>query len=455
MGGLATDDRSEIARRARDRSATPEALARRLRGDLDTIVTKALRKEPERRYASVEQLAADVENHLHGLPVRARADSLRYRAGKFVRRHRWGVVAVAAMTVLVLASATGALVMARQIARQRDEARRERDRANEVTAFVLHLFSADPYAASPEESDLVTLRQFLQGREQVVRSELADRPALRASLLVMLAKLETNLGHLDRARSLAQEGLTLEAREHGKSSAETATSLNALATVLEQQGDSAGAEKLFRRALTIRETLYGDVHPDVAESVNNLAVLLAERNRRDQWPEIERLERRGLELHRRLFGEDDLETAQSLNNLASFLMLRGGPGDLQSAETLYREALAIRIRKLGDDHPNVANTRNNLAQLLFRLGRLDAAEALFRRAIADWTKRLGPSHPLVSTGYFGLQKVLAARGDRAGAIAALRRSMAIDAKTLPPGHPYLEEGRARLRELEAMPERGP
>ena len=83
---------------AKRRSGPPSALGnRRLRGDVDNIVLKAMQKEPARRYASVEQLSEDIRRHLEGLPIAARPDTSIYRAVKFVRRHRLGVVSAAAV----------------------------------------------------------------------------------------------------------------------------------------------------------------------------------------------------------------------------------------------------------------------------------------------------------------------------------------------------------------------
>src|SRR5207247_8730294 len=116
-------------------------LRRRLRGDLDRIVVKALQKLPERRYASAEALATDVQRHLDGLPVSARGDALSYRTGKFLRRHRVGAGAVA----LLLLSLVGGLIGTTWQARR---AEREARKADAVKEVMKTLFSAaDPAQA--------------------------------------------------------------------------------------------------------------------------------------------------------------------------------------------------------------------------------------------------------------------------------------------------------------------
>ena len=407
-----------------------------------------MRKEPARRYPSVERLAEDVARFRAGRPLRARPASPAYRLRKFVARHR-AAVAVGGFAALLVGALLAQVVRQSTIAsRERDVARAERDAARAVTDFVARLFATDPYASDAGERDRQTLGDFLVASEGKVRRELADEPALRPRLLTLLARLNANLGRLDPALTLAREALD-QRRRAGASPAELADSLNILGTALQERGDYDEAEPAFREALTLRRAALGDRHADTAESVNNLAVLLALRGREADRAETERLEREGLALRRALFGDDHLETAQSLNNLGAFLHGRRDPGDLEAAEALFREALAIRERQLGPDHPAVATTRSNLANVVHDRGRLDEAEGLFREAIRGWTVSLGAGHPRVSAGWWGLSEVLEDRGELAEALAAVRASLAIDERTLPPGHRYLGASRARIAALEA------
>ena len=140
-------DRDAVAAAARRTS--PPALARALRGDLDTIVATALRKEPERRYASVERLAEDVALFRAGRPIRARPESLAYRARKFAGRHRFGVAAAGLIALLLTGFSIFAWRQAAVLAVERDAARAERDKARELSEFLTDLFGADPYADDP------------------------------------------------------------------------------------------------------------------------------------------------------------------------------------------------------------------------------------------------------------------------------------------------------------------
>ena len=434
-------------RPARDKTGALTESRRALRGDLDTIVATALRREPERRYASAERLADDVALYRAGRPIRARPESLPYRLRKFAGRHRVAVGA-AALIALLLAGFTGyAWRQAGVLARERDTARAERDKARELSEFLTDLFGADPYADDPGLRDSTTLGEFLERSEASVRRELGGRPELEAALLARLARLHGNLGRLDRARKLAEEALAARRALPGDRRADVAESANTLATVLQEQGDLAAAEALFREALALREELYQPPHADIAESLNNLAIVLVERNEKSPTAETEAIERRALEMRRALYGDDHLDTLQSRNNFAVFLIKRAGPGDLEEAETLLRAVLEGRKRRLGADHPTVANAENNLANLLDDLGRESEAIPLFHEAIRAWSASLGADHPRVATGLYGLYAALLDSGDLAGAEQALRASMAIDERHLPPGHPYLATDRQKLAEL--------
>ena len=430
----------QAARAAAARGTSAESLAAALRGDLDTIVLKALHKEPGRRYGSVEQLADDIRRYLGGMPILARPDTAGYRLRKFVGRHRAATAAAAAAVVLLLAFAAYAFHQSGVVARERDLARAERDKAREVSAFLVDLFGADPYAYDGLR-DSTTLGEFLERSEVAVRHELAGRPALRAVLLARLARLHGNLGRLERARALAEEAVAIERAQavgdRAGAGAELAESLTTLATVLQEQGEYAAAETLFAEALARREALHGDRHPEVAESVHNLAVLLAMVGDPEHSDELERLARRGLALRRELFSDRDPVTADSLNVVGFLLLGRGGSDDLEEAERLFIEVLEIRRRELGPEHPAVATALNNLANLLDDAGRESEAVPRFREAIRIWSARLGPDHPRVAIGLYGLAEALADAGDPAAAEEALRASLAIDERALPPGHPYL------------------
>ena len=148
--GTGTDERSQWETAARARSTRPEQLRRQLSGDLDNIVQKALEVAPEQRYGSIQELSEDLQRHLDGRPVQARGDSWSYRAGKFTRRHIWGLTAagVALATLMSFSIFTGDAISPRLALkpcswrRRRDRATLELGKAQEVADFMVSLFQA-------------------------------------------------------------------------------------------------------------------------------------------------------------------------------------------------------------------------------------------------------------------------------------------------------------------------
>jgi serine/threonine-protein kinase len=359
-------------------SAVAHGAAAKLRwqlaGDLDNIVLMALRKEPERRYRSVEQFSEDIRRHLAGLPVLAREDRLGYRISKFVQRHKVGVSFAVALLVLLVAFAITMAIQATRIARERDRANQKAATAEEVTRSLVGLFEiADP---SEAKGSVITTREILdKGAERIVR-ELHDQPEVQARLMDTIGRLYGNLGLYDKAATLLEQALEIRQRTLGQEHLEVAESLTNLGVVLKDKGDLEAAEPMLRRALAIRQKLLGEAHLAVALSLNDLGLVLRDKGKPD---EAEQLHREALAMRRKLGGEEHPDVAQSLNNLA--LVLRDkGQGD--EAEPLYRKALALRRKLFGEEHPDVAISLNNLAGLLFGRGRYDEAEQLFRDALA-------------------------------------------------------------------------
>jgi serine/threonine-protein kinase len=178
-------------------AAMPAELARSIRGDLDAIVAKALRKRTDDRYASVEQLVEDVRRYLDSRPVAATRGRVAYRVRKFAARHRGGV-AVAALAL----AATGAfvaalLIQAERLAGERDAARHERDRADRVAELMVSIFrSADPRESLT--SDMPIGKVLENGRRRLQLDRTTD-PLLRARLNGLLADVYLELGDAQEA----------------------------------------------------------------------------------------------------------------------------------------------------------------------------------------------------------------------------------------------------------------
>ncbi len=370
-------------------AVTSDRLRRRLRGDLDTIVGKALEADPDRRYASASALLDDIDRHLNGQPVMARGDTKAYRAAKFVRRHRAGVLAAALVLMSLIGGLGVALWQAGNAARQAERAERERDVAQGVSAFLEGLFKAPDPFAQQERLDTLRIRDFLAQGTAKVQQELKEQPAVEARMLHVLGEVYHNLGSPDQARPLLEQSLELRLRLHGAESAEVAETQTKLGILRRDQGDYAAAESLLGSSLAIRQRLYGAGNASVGETQNELAAL---RRLQGRFDDAVRLHHEALASLRGAAGKPDLRVILGLNELVSTL---GEKGDLDSAVHYAGEQLTVSRAVYGDDHPWVALALGNRAAQLQRRGDYDAAEQDGRASLSIAERTLGPKHPWV------------------------------------------------------------
>ena len=440
---------AEIAQRRRADRAT---LRRQLRGDLDWVVMKALEKDRTRRYGSAADLAADIGRHLANLPVVAGPPSARYRARKFVRRHRMGVAvgALAAIGVLVFA-----LAMARQsarIARERDRANREATTANRALGFLTELFEV----SNPSEArgNTVTAREILDRGAAKIDSELKDEPLVQAKLLMTLGEVYQSLGLEGSARPLLEKSVALRRRLLGEGNRDTLDSLNALATVLQDQGALADAETDFRAVLAGRTRLLGADDADTLVSANNLGLVL---QLEGKLPEAESHFRRALEGEKRTLPPEDNEILTSLNNLGLLLQQEGRPAE---AEPYLVEVLDRCRRVFGNDHPHTLTAINNMGVLLMAEGRPAEVEPLWREALETRRRVLGPDHPLTLLSTLNMGMVLRIEGRLADADPFATAAAEGSRRVLGAEHPralgaaaalgMLRHAQGRLPEAEAI-----
>jgi serine/threonine-protein kinase len=403
------------------RGSSADKLGRRLSGDLDNIVMMALRKEPHRRYGSVEQLSDDLRRHLEGLPVAARKPTVAYRAGKFVARHRAGTAAAAVAILGLLAFAGAMAVQSARVASERDRAEREARKATAINQFLQEtLGSASPYDGLGRE---VTVVQALREAEKRIADTFASQPEIQAAVKMTVGTTYRALGRYDDAEPLLRSALEIRQRVLGPAHADVAAALNELANLRHDRGEHAGAEALYRQALGLRRQLLGPRHEDVADSLNDLGVLLKDKGDLDgALP----LYREALAIRRERLGTEHRLVATSLNNLAVLLKTRG---ELAEAEALYREAIDIRRKVLGAEHPSVALGLKNLAVLLSERDDKEQAEALYREALAMERRLLGDRHTSVGTTLYNLASLLHHKKDYVAAEPLYREALEIDRAT--------------------------
>lgn len=373
------------------RGTTAERLRRRLAGDLDVVVLKALAPEPADRYMSAQQLGDDLARHRAGLPVTARRPTASYRTRKFVRRNRTGVAA-GGIVVLALVTGLGAAAwQGRQAVRERDAARQARELAEQVSTFLVDLFdSADPLGGGADRTDTLRARAVVDRGAARVHDELLGQPRLQAEILAVMGRVYTNLGAYDDAVEMLTATLDLQLAA-GEPAQRRATPLALLAGVAREQGDFDGADSLYAGVLDLYDA--AGIPPD-SLYIANLSERGGIRAFLGDYDDARAMHERALAL----IAREGLPTGRLygrvVNNLA---MLDYDLGDYAGAETSFRAAYAIESELLRAGHPTLATTLNNVASSVHYQGRYDEAEPLYQEAVALARDAFGDTHPSVGT----------------------------------------------------------
>lgn len=414
-------------------------LRRRLAGDLDNIVLLAMRKESDRRYSSVQRLADDIRRHLRGLPVRARPDTLGYRARKFARRHRLGVVISA--TALV-----GLLAFGLAMQRQMERTAQERDAARRETDFLVDLFQEASPWISPGKP--VTARAILDAGADRIRSELSDEPEVRATMMDAIGRAYEDLGQYQQAETLLDEALSIRRRALGPDDSRVASSLRWLGLVAMDRREMERADSLMRAALRVQEQAGRGKDLETARILGDMAFISQVRGR---LAEAERLYRRAIRTYHRTGGEPSADLARTRMNLG-WLLMRSWR--LEAADSLFRQALATRRALYGETHPDVARSLSALGYLLRDQMLLDSARAVSERSLRIQQRLFHAPHPDIANGLLGYALSLQAVGEFAAADSFYRRAASMFIETVGDTSPDVARVRleqAGLRLLQGRP----
>lgn len=418
---------------------------RRLRGDLDRIVLKALRKEPLRRYSSVGQFADDIARYLKGLPVSAERDRFGYRFRKFVRRNRVGVAAGSLVALLLVAFAGSMSWQARQLARERDRVTSEKAATESVVALLTSLFARANPVTVPG-GDTLRVQQLLAAGDTLVDS-LDEQPYLQARMWRVLGTMHYARGRVDAAEELLQRAYDRMMSIRGADSLEVAQTYHELARAVEAHQGKPKAMSMFatsverlRRApgvsekdIMIAERELAERSNSVAESRRALEALVAKKTLRT--------------------ANDSMEYAASLNALASE---RYGSGQMRDAVVLFTETLRYLELLLPDGHPNRLIVAGNVSMARRDYGEFEMAEGLARQVLTQQRTQVTENPIAVAGAIERLASTQAMRGFLEDAERGYREARRIENDLLPPTHSmrvynawslaFIVDARGRARE---------
>jgi serine/threonine protein kinase/Flp pilus assembly protein TadD len=474
---------------ALERRAVPEALRviredeptrlgavdRAFRGDLETIVGKALEKDRARRYQTVTDLAADIRRTLDDEPIVARPPSAAYQLRKFAKRHRLLVGSAAAIvTALVTAVVVISLALSRTIGAERaatqrlDESLRQTEMAAAVNDFLEEMLaSVDPARAQGPDVRVRDVLEWAAARVEAgdVRAEAEVRAALRLTIgwtyralgllneaephlreavairrsiprtdesaqLALAEALDSHaealrdLNRIAEAEPLSREGLEIRQRVLARDHLDVANSMNNLGLILKDRGDYDGAEAMYRTALDMKRRVLAPGDPELGSTLMNLGLLRFYAH--SDFAGAEALITEALDIEQRALGPDHPYIAHCLAALGS---IRSAQGDLDGAAALLREALDMRRRVYDGDHVDIGVNLNDLGLALKRKGNLDEAEPFYRESLAMRRRLFGDEHASVAASLQNLGMLLRDRGDYDGAeemlVEALRVRRAV------------------------------
>jgi eukaryotic-like serine/threonine-protein kinase len=469
--------KKEVTSEATKRASTPEKLQRLLRGDLDTIVGKALKKNPQERYSSVSALADDLRRYLKHEPISARPDTFVYRTMKFVRRNRIVLTAVSAVVLVLLAAAVVSIRASMRANNEAAVADREAAVAKAVNDFLQNDVLAQASAATQSgpntkpDPDL-KVRTALDRAAARIEGKFAKQPEVEAAIRNTIGQTYTDLGLHPEAEKQLQRALDLRRRVLGPEHPETVGTMINLAAVYDLEGKSAQAEALDSQALAIQRRVLGPEHSDTLKSMMNLAyvyfnegkyaqaealqsetlqikrrvlgpehpdtlasiyTLATLYEREGKYAQAEELNRQTLEIRRRVLGPEHPATVSSMNNLAIVYL---DEGKYAQAEALDNQVLEIWRRVLGPEHRNTLNSMNNLANAYWFEGKYAQSEALFSQTLEVRRRVLGPEHPATLASLNNLANVYVDEGKYQQAEALFIKTLAVERRVLGPEHPY-------------------
>jgi serine/threonine-protein kinase len=381
QGAQAKSDRAMISEA---HASTAHRIRRQLRGDLDAVLLMALRKEPERRYTSVEQFTNDIVHYLQGRTVRAYKGKWVYSARKFVRRHIPGVLISA---VVACAFALVITWYTTQLANERDRAATEAIRARRDAAVALQVsqFLANVFRGSSSRTvnPNTTARELLDRGAERIETELAGEPGVQGRLLNVIGDAYVQYELDDKAKALLGRALLLNTQRFGQSSTEVADSKHALARLALKRGEYDKARRLYEQALDIRERKLGPRNVATADALNELAFTFY---RLGDSQKAMSTSERAVDIYSKAVGKDDERMLNAMLVLAVALV---DTDKLTRARTLHEQLIPQIERSMGSEHPYIARTALNLANVKLELGDYEGVDALVRRAMAIYQRIYG------------------------------------------------------------------
>lgn len=406
-------------------NAAPPVPARLLRGDLDSIAAKALRKEPEARYASATELLADLERYQRCEPVAARGYALGYVLRSFARRNRIAFAAGLAVFAVLLAALGVSLAFYARSQQALAQATQSAATARAVGEFL----NKDLFASIDRNQRAVgqlTVKELLDGASAAMSERFADEPETAAQVHYSLAYAYNSIGAFSPALLHARRAIELFTTLHGADSAPAVDALEVQVNAMQYADDWAAAFAAVSQMRDHRARQFGASHPEALRWRNQLAMIHYARG------DYAMAERELLAVQE-IFSKLPENPGDSSSPRWLLGVVLRDKGDFAAAERLQRADLAARTQALGANHWRTASARYNLGRVLTRLGRYPEAETELLQAQADAAAWLGEAHPSSAYNLWSLGELRLEQGRTGEAVALLERAYVRNVGNFGPG----------------------
>ena len=364
------------------------SIDRTYRGDIETIVSKALEKDKARRYASAAEMAADIRHHLHDEPIVARPASTAYQLKKFARRNKPLVSGIAGVFVVLMMGVVASTWEAVQARRAEKKAQQQSAIAQAVNDFLQNDLLGQASSFNQAKGDPnITVRAALDCAASEVETRFANYPEVKAAILYTIGDTYNDLGRFADGEKELQKALTLQQRLFGPDDPKTLATMEDLAWANLGQGKLSEAEALFQNTCSSDLRVFGNKSRTTLHCMYGLAGALYQDRK---FAQAEALYQQTLDLERRNLGRDDPQTLRTMTFLADTF---AADGKNDRAEELARDAMTAQREVLGATHPDTVESESALNLAYYNEGKYNEAGAAARDLLQIEERVLGPDHP--------------------------------------------------------------